>query len=424
MDLNRKTAYDVLLDVEKNQAYSNLSLNNFIEKNQPDSQPFVRELVYGVLKNKKLLDYILGQLIPSGLKRVKKQDLTLLRMGIYQLMSMDSVPEYAAVNETVNMAKVLARGRERFINGVLRGYTKKKAQLAFPDRKDDMVKYLSIMYSVEEWITELWLETFGAEKTEDIMAASNKTPELTVRVNLLKTTRDELAQKLEKEGFSTENTAIASRGLVVKGSYLLKSNSYKQGLFSVQDEASILTSDALGAKPGDFIIDVCAAPGGKTFATAELMNGRGKICAMDLYEHKLKIMENQALRAGITNVELICNDSTDALPQFEGKADRVLADVPCSGLGVFRRKPEIKYKGNDEMAELINRQKKILSAAATYVKKGGTLVYSTCTINPEENQLQTESFLAVNSDFKKVEEKQLLPTMGTDGFYICRMVRE
>ena len=424
MDLNRKTAWEVLLDVEKNQAYSNLSLNNFIEKNQPDSPAFVRELVYGVLENKLLLDHILGQLVASGLKKVKKQDLTLLRMGIYQLRNMNSVPEYAAVNETVKMAKVLAKGRDKFINGVLRGYIKKQDELTFPDKEADLAEYLSVMYSCEKWIVKLWLDAYGPEDTEAILDASNRTPELTIRTNLLRTTRQQLREILEEQGFEVGETWESPRGLVVKGSGLLSTKDYEEGLFSVQDEASMLASEALGAVPGDMVIDVCAAPGGKSFATAELMDGRGTVYSMDIYEHKLKLMENQAKRTGITNIQLICHDSTQPRGEFAGKADRVLADVPCSGLGVIRRKPEIKYKGNEELPELIDRQEKILAAAATYVKPGGTLVYSTCTINPAENQLQTKKFLDSASDFKMVEERQFLPTMGIDGFYICKMVRE
>ncbi len=424
MDLNRKTAYEVLLDIEKNQAYSNLSLNRYIEKNKPDSQSFTRELVYGVLRNKILLDHILSQLVNSGLKKVKKQDLVLLRMGIYQLMGMDSVPEYAAVNETVKLAKYFARGRDGFINGVMRNYIKKKSLLQLPDREKDMITYLSVRYSAEKWIVELWADAYGEEKTEQILRASNLTPELTIRVNLMKTSPDNLANQLESQGFQVSKTQLTDRGLAVKGSDLLQSKPYKEGLFSVQDEASILVSDTLGAVSGDVVMDVCAAPGGKTFATAELMSGGGKIYAMDIYEHKLKLMENQAKRSGITNIKLIYHDSTLALKEFENGADKVLADVPCSGLGVIRRKPEIKYKGNEELPELIKRQAKILSAAASYVKKGGSLVYSTCTINPAENQLQIDKFLSNNNDFKKVEERQLLPTMGIDGFYICKMIRE
>ena len=424
MDINRKTAFDVLMDVEKNGAYSNLSLNSFIEKNRPDSPAFVRELVYGVLRNKLLLDWFLGQLIPSGLKKIKKQDMTLLRMGVYQLSYMKSVPEYAAVSETVNMAKKLARGRERFINGVLRGYIRNRQQLALPDREVNLEEYLSIVYSVERWIVRLWKDTYGAEKTEALLRASNETPELAVRVNLMKTDRKSLKEKLEALGFEAAESEVSDRALLVKGSGLLDTELYREGMFSVQDEASILASDALDAKPGDCIADVCAAPGGKTFATAELMAGKGVIYAMDKYEHKLKLMEAQAKRAGIENIRLLKHDSTEPVEGLKERMDKVLADVPCSGLGVIRRKPEIKYKGMQDLDELIERQRQILQAAASYVKAGGTLVYSTCTINPVENEKQIVEFLRGNKEFKALEQKQLLPDGGTDGFFICRMRKE
>ena len=424
MDINRKTAFDVLMDVEKNGAYSNLSLNSFIEKNRPDSPAFVRELVYGVLRNRMLLDWFLGQLIPSGLKKIKKQDMTLLRMGVYQLSYMKSVPEYAAVSETVNMSKKLARGRERFINGVLRGYIRNRQQLVLPDRGRDLEEYLSIVYSVERWIVQLWTDAYGEEKTEALLKASNETPGLAVRVNLMKTDRKALKEKLEALGFEAEESEVSDRALLVKGSGLLDTEPYREGMFSVQDEASILASDALEAKPGDCIADVCAAPGGKTFATAELMAGKGVIYAMDKYEHKLKLMEAQAKRAGIENIRLLKHDSTEPVEGLKERMDKVLADVPCSGLGVIRRKPEIKYKGMQDLDELIERQRQILQAAASYVKAGGTLVYSTCTINPVENEKQIVEFLRGNKEFKALEQKQLLPDGGTDGFFICRMRKE
>ena len=210
----------------------------------------------------------------------------------------------------------------------------------------------------------------------------------------------------------------------MKGSGLLDTELYREGMFSVQDEASILASDALDAKPGDCIADVCAAPGGKTFATAELMAGKGVIYAMDKYEHKLKLMEAQAKRAGIENIRLLKHDSTEPVEGLKERMDKVLADVPCSGLGVIRRKPEIKYKGMQDLDELIERQRQILQAAASYVKAGGTLVYSTCTINPVENEKQIVEFLRGNKEFKALEQKQLLPDGGTDGFFICRMRKE
>lgn len=423
MDLNRKTAYEILLDVEKNEAYSNFATNYFVKKNAPDKEAFVRELVYGVLENKILLDYYLDELIPRGIRKVKKQELTLLRMGLYQLIYMDSVPEYAAVNETVNMARRFVRGQERFVNGVLRGYLKKRGEIKLPDAAKEPVKYLSVAYSVREWIVKLWLETYGMEKTEEILKAINLPPKLSIRVNLMKTEPRVLADELKKEGFDVEISDKTNRGLLVSGSRLLESEAYKNGLFSVQDIASIMASDILGANPEDSVADVCAAPGGKTIATAEKMQNKGSIIAMDIYEHKLRLIEEQASRCGIDIIRTKCHDSTKETAELVGKCDRVLADVPCSGLGVMGRKPEIKYRENPDLEELIARQGEILAKASRYVKPGGTLVYSTCTINKEENENQIERFLKNNQDFTVDKEMQLLPTEGTDGFFICRMIR-
>lgn len=423
MDLNRKTAYEILLDVEKNEAYSNFATNYFVKKNAPDKEAFVRELVYGVLENKILLDYYLDELIPRGVRKLKKQELTLLRMGLYQLIYMDSVPEYAAVNETVNMARRFVRGQERFVNGVLRGYLKKRGEIKLPDAAKEPVKYLSVAYSVREWIVKLWLETYGMEKTEEILKAINLTPKLSVRVNLMKTETRVLADELKKEGFDVEISDKTDRGFLISGSKLLESEAYSNGLFSVQDIASIMASDILGANPGDSVADVCAAPGGKTLATAERMQNKGSIIAMDIYEHKLKLIEEQASRCGIDIIRTKCHDSTKEAYELTGKCDRVLADVPCSGLGVMGRKPEIKYRENPDLEELIARQGEILAKASRYVKPGGTLVYSTCTINKEENENQIERFLEKNKDFTVDKEIQLLPTEGTDGFFICRMIR-
>lgn len=423
MDLNRKTAYEILLDVEKNEAYSNFATNYFVKKNAPDKEAFVRELVYGVLENKILLDYYLDELIPRGVRKLKKQELTLLRMGLYQLIYMDSVPEYAAVNETVNMARRFVRGQERFVNGVLRGYLKKRGEIKLPDAAKEPVKYLSVAYSVREWIVKLWLETYGMEKTEEILKAINLTPKLSVRVNLMKTETRVLADELKKEGFDVEISDKTDRGLLISGSKLLESEAYSNGLFSVQDIASIMASDILGANPEDSVADVCAAPGGKTLATAERMQNKGSIIAMDIYEHKLRLIEEQASRCGIDIIRTKCHDSTKEAYELTGKCDRVLADVPCSGLGVMGRKPEIKYRENPDLEELIARQGEILAKASRYVKPGGTLVYSTCTINKEENENQIERFLEKNKDFTVDKEIQLLPTEGTDGFFICRMIR-
>lgn len=424
MDLARKTAFEILFEIDKEDAYSNLTINRFLDKTQVDNPAFVRELVYGVLENKFLLDYYLDNLIPSGIKKVKKKEATLLRLGLYQLIFMDSVPEYAAVNETVNIAKKLCRGRHGFINGVLRGYMKKGSEIALPDEKTDLKNYLSVKYSFPIWLIEMWQKQYGDDMCHSLLEASNARPQLSIRANIMKNSRDELKEYLINRGFEVEEGKYSDRTLHVKGSGLLSDDRYLEGYFSVQDEASTVAADELRAKAGDIVIDVCGAPGGKTCAIAEMMNGRGKVYSCDVYEHKLELIRKLAQRLYLPIIEPTLLDGTVGNEQWENSADCVLADVPCSGLGVIRRKPEIKYKDKTDFSELVEIQEKILNNSAKYVKKGGILVYSTCTINKEENQQQVDNFLRNHGEFKMIKEKQFLPTENIDGFFVCKMIRE
>lgn len=423
MDINRRVAYLALMDVETKKSYSNLALNHHIMIHKPDSPAFVRELTYGVLENKMLLDYYIDQLVKTGAASLKASDRTLLRMGIYQLGYMDSVPEYAAVNESVVMAKKYCRGRSGFINGVLRGYLAKKDELTLPDPAEDFVKYLSVKYSYAPWIVELWLEEYDAEFVEELLAAGNATPENTIRINWMKTIKGDLVEKLEERGFEVKNGRLCQNALYVKGSGLLESGLYKEGLFSVQDESSMLVAEKLDPKHGQTVMDLCAAPGGKTMAIAERMNNTGRIIASDIYRRKLDLIDREANRLGMKNIETRAWDATRVDASMIDKADRVLVDAPCSGLGVVRRKPEIKYKEKTQEMDLLPRkQLAILQTAAKYVKVGGTLVYSTCTINPYENQRVVDDFIKKHNTFEVEDMLQLLPNKdGTDGFFICVM---
>lgn len=423
MDINRKVAYLTLMDVETKKSYSNLALNHHIIVHKPGSPAFIRELTYGVLENKILLDYYIDRLVKTGAASLKASDRTILRMGIYQLGYMDSVPEYAAVNESVVLAKKYCKGRSGFINGVLRGYIAKKDELTLPDRNEDGVKYLSVKYSYAPWIIELWLEEYDFDFVEELLAAGNETPETTIRFNWMKTLKKDLMDKLQERGFEVENGRMCSNAIYVKGSGLLESEMYNGGLFSIQDESSMLVAEKLDPKHGEIIMDVCAAPGGKTMAIAERMNNTGKIIASDIYRRKLDLIDREAARLGMKNVETRSWDATRVDSSMIGKADRVLVDAPCSGLGVIRRKPEIKYKERTQELDMLPRkQLAILSASAGYVKVGGTLLYSTCTINPYENQRVVDDFLKKNPRFEVEEMVQLLPNKdGTDGFFICVM---
>lgn len=426
MDANRKTAYLALMDVESKKSYSNIALNHQIICNRPNSSAFVRELVYGVLENKMLLDYYIDQFVPSGSDSIRNSDRTILRMGIYQLGYMNSVPEYAAVNESVILAKRYCRGRDGFINGVLRNYLKQRLSIRLPDRAEDEIKYLSVRYSYAPWIIELWLEQYKVEFVEELLKAGNETPPNTIRLNWLSIIKEDLVRKLKEKGYEVEEGALCQNALHVKGSDLLGTELYKSGLFSIQDESSMLVAEKLDPKHGDLVMDVCAAPGGKTLAIAERMNNTGKIIASDIYRRKLDIIDREAQRLRVTNVETRSWDATRVDSTMVEKADRVLVDVPCSGLGVVRRKPEIKYKEKTREMELLpKKQMAILSASAQYVKPGGTLLYSTCTINPYENQRVIADFLKKNPSFKKQEAIQLLPNInGSDGFFICVMKKD
>lgn len=426
MDINRKTAYCVLMAIETKRQYSNIALNNYIKREKPDSPAFVRELVYGVLENRKLLDYVISKLIRGKLKDVRTPDLVILRMGIYQIAKMSSVPEYAAVDESVQLAKKYSRGRDKFINGVLRSYIRDRYSITLPDKDKEFIKYLSVKYSYEEWIIKLWLEVFDKEFTESLLEAGNQKPAVTVRVNTTLIDRETLKNKLESEGFETEVSSLAENGLRIKGEGILETEAYKNGEFSIQDEASQIAVQILDPQPGELVMDVCAAPGGKSFASAEKMKGHGRVIAQDIYMSKANVIEKEAKRLKLSNVTVKTWDASRFRNELAGKADKVIVDAPCSGLGVIRRKPEIKYKKNNkEMASLPVKQLAILETSAGYVADGGHLMYSTCTINHYENQRVTDDFIRRNPEFKIEKRIQLLPNVnGTDGFYICLMKKE
>lgn len=347
-------------------------------------------------------------------------------MGIYQIAKMSSVPEYAAVDESVQMAKKFARGREKFINGVLRSYIRDRHNIILPNKDRELSKYLSVRYSYEEWIVKLWLEVYDGNFVEELLKAGNETPPITIRVNRVKALKNDVGQKLVNLGFEVKEGDVSKTALHVRGEGLLDTDMYKNGEFSVQDEASQLVTEFLQPEPTDLIIDVCAAPGGKSLATAEKMHNKGKVIAQDIYGRKIANVQKEAERLGLSNVETFTWDASKVREDFVEKADRVIVDAPCSGLGVVRRKPEIKYKkNNDEMAMLPIKQLAILEASSKYLKKGGTLLYSTCTINPYENERVVSDFIRKHPEFTLEKSTQLLPNVNrTDGFYISIMKRE
>jgi len=426
-DKTRRGAFLVLKDVEERKAYTHLALQAYIRRVKPPGVPFLRELVYETVRRKLYLDWVIGNFVKTPIEKLPVNDRILLRMGLNQLIFMNSVPDYAAVSETVELAKRYARGRESFINGVLRQYIRDRGYLDFPKREDGEITYLSIRYSFEPWIVAMWLDQFkDSSKTEILLASLDKRPELQIRVNTLWTDAASLANRLEKRGYEVSADPDMPRLLSVRGEGVLDLNVFGAGLFSVQDKGSQMVVDILDPRPGETVMDVCAGRGGKTMAIAESMQDMGRVIATDLYKRNTDEIQSEAARLQIRCVETWTWDATTTDSAFIGKADRVLVDAPCSGLGTARRKPEVKYKKLDsDMMALPQLQLDILKASSQYVKPGGIFVYATCTISLRENEEVITAFLRKNRAFKRLSQKQLLPsTDGTDGFFICKMQRE
>ena len=421
MDQDRRTAYEALLRICGDGAYSNIELNRQITGRKPENPAFVRELTYGVLKTARSLDYYLAQLIQRNFSRLKLPVLTILRMGLYQFLYMDAVPDYAAVNEQVRLARAFCRGQAGFVNGVLRNFLRTKDALRAPGSTGSPAERLADRYSFDPWISQLWLDMFGEEEAASLMEASNRSPELCVRVNELKTSREELASALTERGFLCEASAVSPHVLKVRGSRLLEQDLFRTGAFMVQDEASAAAVDALDVQPGDRVLDVCAAPGGKSLAAAILAGDRCLVSAFDIHPHKLPLIEREAARPGVTSLRTGVRDASAPGSAPGELQDRIICDVPCSGLGVVRRKPEIKYKKIPDQGEaLAELQYTILRETQAFLKPGGRLLYSTCTINSAENQDLVRRFLSESPAFRAVSERQFLPDRdGTDGFYYC-----
>ena len=420
MDRDRRLSYLILKDIEEKKSWSNLTIGKFITKEGANSPAFVREIVYGVLRNQLLLDYNINRYLKKP--KLGLPERIWLRMGFYQLSFMSGVSEYAAVNETVELARNFKRGSEKFINAVLRSFQRDNCELIYPSEQDKS-EYLSIKYSCNEQIVEILSDAYGFEKADELLGASNTVAPLCIRVNRLKTNVEDLIKRLSDKGFETQKSDLAEYAAFVKGSGLIDTDEFKNGLFSVQGLSSQIAVQTLNPRPGDTVIDLCSAPGGKTCAMAEMMQDNGSIFAFDLYEHRIGLVESEAKRLGHKIIKASVQDASKRISDFEKKADCVLADAPCSGLGTLRENPEIKLKDGIDK-ELPSLQLQILENAAAYVKDGGKLLYSTCTMNPLENEKVVESFLENTKGFE-VERKTQLFTKenGEDGFFICLLRR-
>lgn len=469
IDIDREAAYKALLAIEREGSYSNLELSKLLASDELSNKGFIREIVYGVIENKIYLDYILDKFIKKGAAKTKLQALIILRMGIYQILFMNSVPNYAAVNESVALSRRFARGTDGFINGVLRNFIRNMDSATEVD-VEGQLEYLSIRYSCQLKLVEELVSMLGFEHAKVLLEHAGHRPPLSIRVNVAKISVKELADRLRAKGFEIEGSKLSDRVLLVKGGALTEANEYKEGLFSIQSEESCAIADFADAKSTELVVDLCAAPGGKAAAMAEQMlkpctstehltetepckeprtstepltetePGKepcistepltetepgiagGKVIALELYEHRAALIEATARRLGLENIEVRCQNAVEQIDALVEKADLVIADVPCSGLGVIRRKPEIKYRDEFDFDELVEIQKNILETGSSYLRPGGRLIYSTCTINPRENELMIKKFLEMHEEFISEKEVKLSPfDNGYDGFYMNKL---
>ncbi|MBU8907062.1 16S rRNA (cytosine(967)-C(5))-methyltransferase RsmB [Desertibacillus haloalkaliphilus] len=440
----REVALDLLMQIEKNQAYSNLLLNQTVNKEKLSTKDvgLLTEMVYGTIQRQAALDFFLTPFLKKGLDKLDLWVLVLLRLSCYQIVYLDRVPERAIIHEAVNIAKKRGhRGISGMVNGVLRSIQREGVP-SF-DEITDSVERLAVETSHPEWMIKRWVRQFGEEDTKAMCEVNLTPPSVTVRVNSARTTVKEMLVHLREEGVTVEHGDLSSDAIkVVKGN-VTHTNAFKNGLITIQDESSMLVGRALAPEQGMKVLDSCAAPGGKTTHLAELMDNLGHVTALDLHEHKVKLIQEQSDRLKLTNISPAKLDARKVREQFEEESfDRILVDAPCSGLGVIRRKPDLKWaKKESDLASIASIQQEILMAVAPLLKPGGRLVYSTCTIDREENQDVVNAFLAENKSFrydetlrerlpmsiqqtKRLEEGSitLLPNdFQTDGFFIASL---
>lgn len=422
---SREKALLTLYEIEYNGAYSNMALKDALTSDLGGlDKAFITSLVYGVVRRKLTLDYIISKYSKIKIKKMSKFVILILRMGVYQIYFMDKVPDSAAVNECVKLAKRYCGKSAGFVNGILHSVINGRDSLEYPE---DRVKFLSVKYSFSEETIRTFMDF---DDCEELLEALNVEPKTTIRINRLK------GNDLQIENANLENSPLYEYAKIASGFDIANSKEYKEGRFIAQDIAAMMAVEALSPKSGENVIDVCAAPGGKTTHMAELMENKGRITAFDIHPHKVEIIRKNAERMGIDIIDAKSFDASQIKEELIGTADKVLADVPCSGLGIIRRKPDIKWNKED-IQELPVLQYRILENAAKYLKPGGELVYSTCTLNKRENEDVICEFVKANKEFEFVKVElpgslarensgyiTLYPNIdNTDGFFISKIKR-
>ncbi len=412
----REIAADTLVEILEHGQFSHIYLKAVLDKYSFLEKPeraFINRLVNGTVERKIELDFIIDSFSKTKVKKMKPLIRTIMRMGVYEIFYMDSVPDSATCNEYVKLAKKRGfAGLSGFVNGVLRNVSRKKSEVKITD--------MGIKYSMPDWIVDKWTADYGKEQTEAILKGFFEEEKLSIRVNQ-KIDEVELAKGLANSGITYEKADLPYAGYICGYDSINDIPAFKEGLFYIQDYSSQLVAHLAQPKSSDNIIDVCAAPGGKALHFGEIA-AEGHVLARDLTDAKINLINENISRTGATNVTAERWDATVFDPASENKYDVVIADLPCSGLGIIRKKPDIKYNQTVEsLQELSALQAQILENVCRYVKNGGTLCYSTCTINKDENDLQVENFLRTHSEFKMTECSQLFPDKDHDGFFICVM---
>lgn len=413
----RLCAAETLYETEFGGAYVNAALKKNLRKlKDPREKSLCTNIVYGVEDKLITLNYIISAYSKIEIKKISQYVLIILQTGIYQLLFMNKIPQSAAVNESVKLAdKFGQKASKGFINAILRNIIRNGFK--YPEEK---INYLSVKYSFPLQLCEKWINDFGYEFTEKLMGSFEDPQRTVLRPNILKTNAAELAKMLGSEDIKAD---ISGEALITDGFDIENNDLYRKGYFTVQSLAAQKTSEELTPESGETIIDMCAAPGGKTTHIAEIMNNKGKVLAFDIYPQKIEIIKKNAARLGIDIIEASLKDAAVYDESLSASADRVLCDVPCTGHGMIGRKPDIKYAQTD-CAALKKMQKKILANGAAYLKTGGTLIYSTCTIEKEENEDVTGVFLKKHKEFAKEYEKTFYPHIDkTEGFYIFKAVK-
>lgn len=421
----RLTAARGLMEVFGSGGYSNIVLDHKLEQEDlsPQDRSFCAALFYGVIEQALALDYAIGKYSSIPVKKLSPGVLAALRCGFYQLLHMPSVPPSAAVNETVTITRQLGERRAAgFVNGVLRSFL--RAGMAVPEPKDKLTA-LSVAYSIPAPLIQYWRKSYGQEMTLRILEGSRGPAPIFARVNTCRTTAAELTELLAGQGVQAEEAGVKDALRLTAPGSITRLPAFQEGLFHIQDLSSQLCAAAADPRPGMRVLDVCAAPGGKSFTMAQLMENQGELVCCDLHPHRVRLIEEGAARLGLNILRPMVQDATQYNPE-RGSFDRVLCDVVCSGYGILRRKPEIRYKPLETLDGIWLVQYNILETSAKYCKEGGRLVYSTCTLNPQENQQVVQRFLDAHREFRLVEPMTTLVKgeLDCDGFFYAVLERK